>query len=201
MRPSIVRIVALLLCAALATVPALGVADALDRPQAFARAVALAELGRKLFHEPALSASGAMSCATCHDPAHAFGPPNGHAVQLGGRDMRQPGMRAVPSLTYLQAVPQFTAHFFESDDEGDASVDNGPTGGLMWDGRVDRRRDQARMPLLSPFEMANHGPDEVVSRVRAAGYADEMRGIFGTDVFTDTAKAFAAVGEALEAYQ
>ena len=70
------------------------------------------------------------------------------AVQLGGKDMRQPGMRAVPSLKYLQVVPQFTEHYFESDDEGDDSIDNGPTGGLTWDGRVDRGRDQARIPLL-----------------------------------------------------
>ena len=45
--------------------------------------------------------------------------------------------------------------YYESEDEGDDSVDNGPTGGLTWDGRVDRGRDQARMPLLSPLEMAN----------------------------------------------
>src|SRR5215475_14289074 len=30
-------------------------------------------LGKKIFHDPSLSASGAMSCSTCHDPA------NGHA--------------------------------------------------------------------------------------------------------------------------
>jgi phosphonate transport system substrate-binding protein len=31
--------------------------------------------------------------------------------------MRQPGLRAVPSLMYLNDVPQFTEHYFESDDE------------------------------------------------------------------------------------
>ena len=36
--------------------------------------------------------------------------------------------------------------------EADESIDNGPTGGLTWDGRVDRGSDQARIPLLSPFE-------------------------------------------------
>ena len=51
-----------------------------------------------------------MACATCHDPAHGFSPANDLAVQLGGKDMRQPGLRAVPSLTYLQAVPPFTEH-------------------------------------------------------------------------------------------
>ena len=76
------------------------------------------------------------------------------------------GLRAVPSLRYLQATPQFTEHFYDSDDEGDASIDNGPTGGLTWDGRVDRGRDQARLPLLSPLEMANDSPAAVVAAVR-----------------------------------
>ncbi|HEX3859400.1 MAG TPA: cytochrome-c peroxidase, partial [Pseudolabrys sp.] len=138
-------------------------ANGLTRAEANARAVALEALGRKLFADPSLSASGQMACATCHDPQHAFGPPNALSVQLGGKDMKQPGLRAVPSLKYLQVTPQFTEHFFESDDEGDESVDNGPTGGLTWDGRVDRRRDQARVPLLSPFEMANSSVGDVAA--------------------------------------
>lgn len=123
-------------------------ANDLTRAQANTRAAALQSLGRNLFFDVSLSASGKMACATCHDPKHAFGPPNALAVQLGGKDMRQQGFRAVPSLEYLQVVPQFTAHYFESSDEGDESVDNGPTGGLTWDGRVDRLRDQAGVPLL-----------------------------------------------------
>ena len=71
--------------------------------------------------------------ATIRD--RAFGPPNALAVQLGGTGMRWPGLRAVPRSEYLQVVPQFTEHYFESEDEGDDSIDNGPTGGLTWDGR------------------------------------------------------------------
>ena len=33
---------------------------------------ALAELGRRLFFDPAVSRSGDNSCASCHDPAHGF---------------------------------------------------------------------------------------------------------------------------------
>ncbi|HXP05716.1 MAG TPA: cytochrome-c peroxidase, partial [Stellaceae bacterium] len=97
----------------------------------------MTELGRALFSDPALSASGKLSCASCHDPAHAFGPANDLPVQFGGADLQQPGLRATPSLRYLQSVPQFTEHYFDSEEEGDPSVDNGPTGGLTWDGRVD----------------------------------------------------------------
>jgi cytochrome c peroxidase len=173
----------------------------LGRAQAYARAAALEALGRKLFADPALSASGRMACATCHDPRLAFGPPNARDVQLGGRTLQDAGLRAVPSLRYLQTVPQFTEHYYESEDEGDASVDNGPTGGLTWDGRVDRVRDQARVPLLSPFEMANSGAADVAAKVRAASYSDDLRRIFGAAIFDDPEQALAAVVEALEVYQ
>ena len=173
----------------------------LTRAQAYARAAALATLGRKLFSDPSLSGSGRMACATCHDPAHAFGPPDARPVQYGGKDLKQPGLRAVPSLRYLQAVPQFTEHYFEPEDDGDESIDNGATGGLTWDGRVDRGRKQAEVPLLSPYEMANDGPADVVAKVRAAKYAGDLQKIFGTGVFDKTGNAFAAIAEALEAYE
>jgi cytochrome c peroxidase len=173
----------------------------LTRPEAYARASALAALGRALFLDPSLSGSGQMACSTCHDPRHAFGPSNAFAVQLGGKDMHQPGIRAVPSLRYLQVVPQFTEHFFESDEEGDGSIDNGPTGGLTWDGRVDRGRDQARIPLLSPYEMANDSAAGVVADVREGGHAAELTRIFGNRIFADSDKAFAAIVETLEVYE
>src|SRR5690242_5552952 len=49
-------------------------------------AAELESLGRKLFFDRGLSASHRMSCSSCHDPAHAYGPPNARAVQLGGKD-------------------------------------------------------------------------------------------------------------------
>ena len=80
-------------------------------------------------------------------------PSNDLPVQRGGGDGRSFGVRAVPSLKYTQNVPPFTEHFI--DDEGDDSVDQGPAGGRTWDGRSKSFHDQARLPLLSPFEMAN----------------------------------------------
>jgi cytochrome c peroxidase len=168
---------------------------------AYARAAAITALGRALFFDPALSASGRMACATCHDPAHGFSAPNALAVQLGGPDLRRPGIRAVPSLMYGQSVPAFTQHFFESEDEGDESVDQGPTGGRDWDGRVDRARDQAALPLLDKNEMANASPAAVVAAVARVSHAEDVRRLYGQDVFADPARAFAAVTEALEFYQ
>lgn len=170
----------------------------LSRQAVNRRVAALTALGRSLFFDPALSASGQLACASCHDPAHGLGPTGDAAVMLGGKDMQQPGVRAVPSLKYLQATPQFAEHYYESDEDGDASVDNGPTGGLTWDGRVDRGRDQARLPLLSPFEMANRDPDAVVAAAKKSREAGALRHATGSD---DRAQLFDTILEAFEAYE
>jgi cytochrome c peroxidase len=68
----------------------------------------MAQIGRGLFFEPSLSASGRQSCASCHDPAHGFGPANALPVQLGGPNGDQQGLRAVPRLTYLFGMPGFS---------------------------------------------------------------------------------------------
>jgi cytochrome c peroxidase len=161
-------------------------------------AAALAALGRQLFSDPALSASGKMACATCHDPKHDFGPPNSQAVQRGGADGRSFGVRAVPSLKYSQNTPPFTEHFV--DDEGDDSVDQGPAGGRTWDGRSSSAHDQARLPLFSSFEMANPDADAVLSNLRV-GHEAQFRALFGDKVFEDKALAFKGVLMALEAFQ
>jgi cytochrome c peroxidase len=173
----------------------------MTRAEVYQQVRELSALGRRMFSDPALSASGKLSCASCHSPEHALGPPNDLPVQLGGRDLRQPGRRAVPSLKYLQATPQFTEHYFESDDEGDESIDNGPTGGLTWDGRVDRGSQQARLPLLSPWEMANDSAAEVVAKIRYTDHGETLRRLFGEDVFNDPDKAFNAILKALEVYE
>jgi cytochrome c peroxidase len=159
---------------------------------------AMTELGRLLFFDRILSASGKMACATCHDPEFAYGPPNRRPVQPGGAKLELAGIRAVPSLRYLQSVPPFTEHF-EDDEQGGA--DQGPAGGRTWDGRADSAHDQARLPLLSPFEMANASPEAVVARVARASYAARFRDTFGTDVFNDSKRAFNAVLLSLEVFQ
>jgi cytochrome c peroxidase len=162
-------------------------------------AAAMTDIGRALFFDASLSASGTVACATCHDPRRAFGPPNDSPVQRGGSDGRRLGVRAVPSLTYTQNIPPFTEHYF--DDEGDDGIDQGPAGGRTWDGRAQSAHDQARLPLFSPFEMANASVQAVVARVRRAAYAAEFRGTFGDKVFDDEASAFKAVLMALETFQ
>jgi cytochrome c peroxidase len=102
-------------------------------------------------------------------------------------------------LRYTQNIPPFTEHYF--DDEGDDGIDQGPAGGRTWDGRVQSAHDQARLPLFSPFEMANANMESVVAKVRGAPYAAKIRATFGDKVFDDQALAFKAVLVALETFQ
>jgi cytochrome c peroxidase len=173
----------------------------MSRAVARRQAERLAALGQALFFDPSLSPSGRLACSSCHDPAHGFAPANALSVQMGGGDMQRPGTRAVPSLKYLQAVPSFTEHFHDSEDEADESVDNGPTGGLTWDGRVDRGADQARIPLLSDVEMGNRDDAEVARRVLAAGHGKEIAAIVGPKAAADPAIVTKTALKALEVYQ
>jgi cytochrome c peroxidase len=197
-----------IMAAALACTAAIGVgyaAAAADTPfyaNSFDKnpsPAALTDIGRLLFFDASLSASGKMACSTCHVPARAFGPSNESPVQRGGSDGRRFGVRAVPSLMYTQNIPPFTEHYF--DDDGDDSVDQGPAGGRTWDGRSQSAHDQARLPLFSPLEMANESATDVVTRVRRASYAAQFREAFGDQIFDDTATAFKAVQMALETFQ
>jgi cytochrome c peroxidase len=162
-------------------------------------AAAMTAVGRALFFDRSLSASGRLACATCHDPRHAFGPANALAVQRGGRSTQAAGVRAVMSLMYTQNLPPFTEHYVE--DEGDDSVDQGPAGGRTWDGRAQSAHDQARLPLFSPLEMGNSSPAAVLARVARSPYVALFRATFGEHVFDDPILAFKGVLLALEIFQ
>jgi len=201
------RLAALLLTGLLGLAGAAPQSETLPRvgPRQFGSTPTVAQmtaLGAQIFRDPGLSASGRLACASCHDPAHDFGPPNALAVQLGGADMRQPGLRAVPSLKYLQATLPFQLHYSDEDDlHGD---DAGPTGGLTWDGRARNPHEQALLPLFSDFEMANRDIASLAAAVRRAPYATAFRAAFsapGRDVFKDPRATVAWLAMALEVYQ
>ncbi len=162
-------------------------------------AAVLTALGRQLFFDSTLSASGRMSCATCHDPSRAWAQSNALPAQLGGITGHIAGLRAVPTLAYAQDTPPFTEHYFEN--EGDDSEDLGPTGGRMWDGRAASAREQAALPLLSEFEMANVSRASVLAKLRASQTANAFRAAFGTHVFDDSVAAWNGLLSALEVFQ
>jgi cytochrome c peroxidase len=156
---------------------------------AFADEPTPASLGRKIFFDPSLSASGQMSCASCHDPAHAHAQSNAAAVQLGGPDLDVPGTRSVPSLRYLNAFG------FSFDKEGT------PNGGLDRDGRAMSLLEQAERPMLSANEMANGDAATFVAKLSLAAYVDEFRIVFGDDALADIEGAFFRARFAIEGYE
>ncbi|WP_443678724.1 cytochrome-c peroxidase [Paraburkholderia unamae] len=158
-----------------------------------------AALGKQIFFDTSLSASGKMACASCHSPEHAYGPPNGLAVQLGGPDLKHPGTRAVPSLRYLTYTPAFTRHYYFPGSED--TEDEGPAGGFMRDGSIASLHEQAGHPMLDPNEMANTSRAVVIEKLARSGYADTFRQVYGAQVFADVNKAFDSVGMALQAFE
>lgn len=155
-----------------------------------------AQLGEKIFFDKTLSGNKNMACASCHDPAYAYGPPNSLSVQLGS-DPSQAGVRAVPSLRYKSMTPPYN----DNADNPDGVTQNAPGGGFMWDGRATSLATQPALPLLNPIEMNNSSPDAVVKAVQSGAYAALFQQVYGNAVFGNTTNAFNAIGDALQQYQ
>jgi cytochrome c peroxidase len=185
----------LALCGCRVTPPARSSAkDASLSPQA--------QFGKKIFFDATLSASGKLSCATCHSPSHAYGPPNGLAVQLGGTEMKSPGTRAVPSLEYiLNRTPIWYQEHPVSRLEQLEEKDNAPRGGFTWDGRFNSLHDQASFPLLEESEMANGNAENFAKKLRQTAYKNEIERICGANVWSDTDRVFACARYALERFE
>jgi cytochrome c peroxidase len=147
-------------------------------------------LGEKIFSDASLSASGAMSCTTCHDPKFAHAQSNDLSVQLGGPNLDVPGFRAVPSLQYISLTPGFSF-----------AADGTPTGGFNRDGRAPDLMVQALRPLFAAHEMANASPADLVARLASTPYANEFRQVFGANIFDDEQGTVLAVTFALAQYQ
>jgi cytochrome c peroxidase len=186
MRIFIYSLTVALICAA---------ALASNASSADSRLTPLAALGRELFFDPSLSASGKLACASCHDPKRAYGPPAGKAIAIGGPNMTLSGTRAVPSLRYLRSSPPFALdHRFI---DGDVA----PIGGFTWDGRAASISEQAKLPLLAANEMANGSPADVSKKIFKSHYSGQFRSVFGADIFKDPERAFGAALQALDAFE
>ncbi len=174
-------------------------------PRAYGNRPSVAELttlGRAIFKDASLSAGGKMACATCHDPAAAFGPNARTPSPFADGDPAHAGTRAIPSLRYAQYLPRFTEHFIDDDDGH--GIDAGPAGGLTWDGRADSAHEQALIPLFAAHEMGNTDARDLARRVGGARYAAQFRAAFsapGHDVFDDPAQVVEWTALALEVYE
>jgi cytochrome c peroxidase len=193
----------------------------LVRPQAPPLS-AMAQLGRLIFFDASLSSSGRLACASCHSPLHAYGPPGGAPAMAGGPSLSRQGVRAVPSLMYLERQPNFSIGPDNEENETvslaqlavlghdaaraqktalDTAASGAnlvPQGGLFWDGRADTLQEQALFPLLSPFEMDAGNVEAVAAKLRQAPYAARFAQLFGGAIFAApplaVAEALFAVG-------
>ena len=151
---------------------------------------AAAQLGQLIFKDTSLSATGRMSCQTCHEPSLGHASPFAEAVVDVGPDADQKGLRTPPAINYLKYNGPFQ---FASDGT--------PMGGFFWDGRVNSLAEQAKGPLLGKAEMANSSASDVIRKLSSSTYADQFKKVFGADIFNDPNAAFDRVAYALERYQ
>lgn len=133
---------------------------------------AAAALGKALFFDPALSADGTRSCATCHDPDKHFTDGLPFAAGVAGGPG---GSRNVPSVETVAWQTWF-----------------------FWDGRADSAWSQATGPIRNPVEM-NNTAAAVRERVLVA-YAEDWATLFGP-VDDDPERVLTQVGKAIEAFE
>lgn len=152
------------------------------------------KVGDALFHDPRLSASGKMACASCHVSAHGHADAPGTRLPLGGPDLNLAGMRSSPSTRYQNQTPPFRLRFLGV-----------PSGGFLWDGRADTRAAQARGPFFNPVEMALPGdpknPKALTDLVRSAPYFADIQSIYPSAEINTDAGLFDKVVEMIEIYQ
>jgi cytochrome c peroxidase len=119
-------------------------------------------LGHRLFFDRRLSEDRTVSCASCHQPGHAFGDPRPVSIGVHGRR----GQRNAPSLLNAVYEPYFG-----------------------WDGAGKTLTDQARRALLNPREMNMTG---TLVRLRLRRNAAKFRTIAGRPPAIETVAAVIA---------
>ena len=128
-------------------------------------------LGRWLFFDARLSADGTVSCASCHEPDHAFSELAPHSTGIRG----QQGRRKAPPIVNA-AWPVYPVFF--------------------WDGRAASLAEQAKGPMINPIEMGNTHAGVVATVAGLAGYRPYFAEAFG-----DPKVDIDRVAEALAAYE
>src|SRR5262249_32707229 len=100
--------------------------------------------------------------------------------------------------------PPSVAYAFLSPAPGYYTTVDGETlymGGQFWDGGAATMIDQAKGPFLNPLEMNNPDGAAVAANVCAAPYAAAFRIVYGTAICDSAEKAFAAIADAIAAFE
>ncbi|MGA7269003.1 MAG: cytochrome-c peroxidase [Aestuariivirga sp.] len=153
-----------------------------------------AKLGESLFFDVNLSKDRTQACSTCHAPDHAFTDPRetaaGRAASLGD-DGTSLGDRNAPTAAYASFAPVFGRN-----------AKGRWAGGQFHDGREPDLEGQAGGPPLNPLEMGMPSKSAVVGRLREnPDYVSRFQKIFGKDVFADDERAYAAMTQAIAAFE
>jgi cytochrome c peroxidase len=113
-------------------------------------------LGDKLFNDKRFSATGEVSCATCHDPAKAM------------TDSPRKTSEGINALTGTRNAPTVLNAAYNKTQ--------------FWDGRSPSLEDQAQHPFLNPVEMALPSHDPILEIVnRDPGYVAAFTAAFRVD--------------------
>ncbi len=159
-----------------------------------------ANLGSRLFFDANLSLRKTMSCSTCHNPGNAFidarfkqenttNPVKG-ALSVGDDGITLGG-RNTPTAMYAQFSPEFTK-----------SSNGEYVGGQFHDGRANTLKEQAKGPFLDPAEMMMPNAQAVVNRVlENQQYVDDIKVLYGENIFSDSDKAYDAIAEAIAKFE
>ena len=146
-----------------------------DSTNAVAASARAAKLGQQLFFDTRMSANGAVSCASCHQPQRRFtdGLPKGQGVASSQRNTR--------SIVGVAYSPW-----------------------LYWDGRKDSLWSQALAPLEDPNEHGSDRVKVVELVTQSPEYREDYEILFGAfDPAEDDAidAAFANIGKAIAAFE
>ncbi len=124
-----------------------------------------AELGRRLFFDPILSADRSVACASCHLPDRGFAGKESRAVGIRG----QVGRRNAPTL-----------------------LNRAYGTSMFWDGRVATLEEQALKPIEDPLEMGFSVPEAIKRLKDHQEYRKRFEGAFSDGVTaSNLAKAIA----------
>lgn len=146
-------------------------------------------LGKAIFFDTGLSDPSGQACASCHSPEAGFANPNRTNPTSEGAVAGLFADRNAPSIAYSQYSPEF---YYDG---------TGYIGGEFLDGRAATLEIQAGGPPLNPVEMHNASKASYISKISKASYAEEFKRIYGQTIFADADKAYAAIGDALAAYE
>lgn len=166
-------------------------------------------LGQALFSDTNLSRDRTQSCATCHNPDHAFiddrldGSGETAAVSVGD-DGFSIGTRNSPTASYARFAPSFVANGTRQRPTRHSTNTSyaGALGGQFLDGRETDLEGQAAQPPLNPVEMNMPDRASVVARLQEnPDYITTFKIIFGDDIFDDVDAAYVAMTEAIAAFE